>query len=320
MLTPICLFSFNRLFETQQTVMALKQNFLARESDLYIFSDGARNEQERLKVNAIRKYLKTIDGFKSVTIFESEGNKGLANSIISGVCRILKTHEKVIILEDDLITTPNFLDFMNQALDYYQEEKRVQSISGYSLSLQDKSKSVYFQTRPGSWGWATWKDRWDPDIFNKVELRKAIQADPAVLKRFKKSCGNDIASMLMGSINNKNDSWYVRWAFDHFRKEHYTVFPAYSFVQNIGFNPEGTHCNGINPYISIPADGQLRNFNLESLQVPDQKTNRKFLSYFSKKHKIIVRIRLLKTAAGRSLLWVELKMRTGWNNQITLYF
>jgi hypothetical protein len=308
---PICIFTFNRLSETKQTLAALQQNFLANESDLCIFSDGARNEQERQKVNAVREYLKTIDGFRSVTIFESDGNKGLANSIINGVSRILENCEKVIVLEDDLITAPNFLDFMNKALDYYQEEQNIQSISGYSLSLKDKKKTVYFQTRPGSWGWATWKDRWNPDIFNKVEIRNAIQEDPTVLKRFKRNCGNDMATMLLGSINNNNDSWYVRWAFDHFRKEHYSVFPAYSFVQNIGFNPEGTHCKGINPYTSIPADGQVRNFDWEPFRIPDQKITNEFLAYFSKKHKINVRIKLLKSSSGRKQLWDEFGTRTG---------
>jgi hypothetical protein len=306
---PVCLFVYNRLLETKQAVIALQNNFLAGQTELFIFSDGPKSKFND-EVNKIRKYLQTITGFKSIAIIESIVNRGLANSILFGVSLIFEKYEKVIVLEDDLITTPNFLDFMNQALDYYQEEEKIQSISGYSLSLKDKSKAIYFQTRPGSWGWATWKNRWDKEIFDKKKIQVEINSNNKALKQFKLKCGEDISKMLLDSIHNRNDSWYVRWAFDHFIKDHYSVFPTYSYTQNIGFNPDGTHCKGVNSYASIRADGQHRSFDFEPFRIPNQKTNREFLAYFSRKHKIIVRIKLLKTASGRSLLWNEFKTRT----------
>ena len=164
MLAPICLFTYNRLSETQQTVEALKKNFLASKSDLFVFSDGPKNAGAKLKVEDVREYLRSINGFKSVTIFESEENKGLAKSIISGVTQIIKKEGKVIVLEDDLITTPNFLDFMNQALDSFEYNDKVFSISGYTLnlpSLSQHNKDYYFAHRASSWGWATWTNRWE---------------------------------------------------------------------------------------------------------------------------------------------------------------
>jgi hypothetical protein len=313
-LAPICLFTYNRLYETRQTVEALQRNYLASESDLSIFSDGSKNEHDKLKVDALRKYLQTITGFKSVLIIESPENKGLANSIINGVTQTLQHSEKVIVLEDDLVTTANFLNFMNQALDYYQEEQNVQSISGYALMLKDKSNEVYFQTRPGSWGWATWRNRWRTEIFDKERIKAVINSDISLLKQFKQKSGADMPKMLLRSVSNKNDSWYVRWAFDHFRKNTYSVFPAYSYIQNIGFHTEGTHCKGINSYRSELIDDQITNTSFTSFQIPNQAISKEFQNYFTTRHKILVRLKLLKNSEGRKQLLAETKMRVGLKN------
>ena len=310
MLAPICLFTYNRLSETHQTVEALKHNYLAHESELVIFSDGPKNENSLPKVEAVRQYLHSISGFKSVKIIESQENKGLANSIINGVSQIVEKYGKVIVIEDDLISSPNFLSFMNQALDFYIHDKNIQSINGYSLSLKDKSNDVYFQIRPFSWGWATWKDRWNIKIFNKEKLKSIINTNPSLLKAFKLKCGSDMPKMLLNSIDNINDSWYVRWAFDHFRYNRYSVFPTYSFITNIGYNTEGTHCNGINTYTSEPVNHFKIVFDFLDFQSPDAKSSREFLYYFSWRYKISLRIKLLKSKTGRSLLLQEIRSRT----------
>ena len=156
----ICLFTYNRAFETRQTIEALKLNFLAPFSQLFIFSDGPKNESDAEKVGEVRNYIRSIDGFKTVEIIESTINKGLANSIIEGVTQIIDKYEKVIVLEDDLVTTPNFLDFMNQALCFYNGKNNIFSISGFTMDLPSLAackQDFYFSQRVSSWGWATWK-------------------------------------------------------------------------------------------------------------------------------------------------------------------
>jgi hypothetical protein len=310
-LSPVCLFVFNRLHETQLTVEALRQNYLASETELVIFSDGSKNELTQAKVEAVRQYLPTITGFKSVEIIESPENKGLANSIISGVTQLLDRFGKVIVLEDDLITTPNFLNYMNQALEYYQNDQNIQSISGYSLVISDQSNEVYFQVRPGSWGWATWENRWSNEIFDKEKIRQVLSSDKKALMLFKLKCGADIGRMLLGSINNRNDSWYVRWAFDHFRKNHYSVFPVRSYVINIGHQADATHCKGINTYVSELVDKNKITTEFNAFRTPEYQTNRDFLYYFTRRYKLIFRIRLLKTREGRNSLKNEIKNRMG---------
>jgi glycosyltransferase involved in cell wall biosynthesis len=310
-LAPICLFTYNRLNETQQTVEALKRNYLALESELFVFSDGPKDELSRVKVEAVRQYLHTVTGFKSVVVIEANNNKGLANSIITGVSEIIEKYDKIIVLEDDLISSPNFLDFMNQALEFYRNDQTIQSVSGYSLALKDKTNEVYFQIRPGSWGWATWKNRWIPELFDKEKLKIKIHKNPSILKELKRNCGNDIPHMLIKSINGQNDSWYVRWTVDHFTNKHYAVFPTYSFIENIGHHADATHCKGINTYVSDFVDEQTRHFNFPIFQIPAQHMTQAFLRYFSRQYKIAFRIKLLKTRDGRKQLVEEIKSRIG---------
>lgn len=311
-LAPICLFTYNRPRETKQTIEALQKNFLASESDLIIFSDGPKNQMAISRTDEVRKYIKTVNGFKNVTLIEASRNKGLANSIIEGVSAVFEKHDRVIVLEDDLITTRNFLNFMNQALDFYEEIKEINSINGYSLKLYSNQNSVYFQTRPFPWGWGTWKNRWKTQIFNKEEITKTIETEKLLLKEFRKACGNDISRMLLKSITNKNDSWYVRWTFDHFRNNKYSAFPKYSFIQNIGHTSDGTHCKGINPYESELTNDKTTDFSFSEFTLPGKKQKKEFLKYFSIRHKIWIRIKLLRTSDGLKELLKDIKIKLKW--------
>lgn len=309
MLAPICLFTYNRLESTQQTIEALKQNYLAKESVLIIFSDGAKNEENKAQVQSVRDYLHTIDGFQSVEIIESPVNKGLANSIISGVSQVIEQYGKVIVLEDDIITLPNFLDFMNEALDYYFDNQDIQSINAFSVYLKNNIGDYFFQTRPFPWGWATWKDRWYIDIFNKDLIYKNIKQNENMLSRFNNECGADAKRMLLNSLSNKNNSWYIRWTFYHFLNNKLSLYPKYSLVYNIGFGKEGTHCKSINPYFYRLEKFEKRIFNFDDNVNISNKLKKDFLVYFSKTYRLKIRIQLLKSMSGINLLYQDIKMR-----------
>lgn len=305
MLAPICLFTYNRPDETRKTIEALRLNKLALQSELYVFSDGPKREKDEAKVQETRSIIKSISGFKKVEYVEALENKGLANSIIDGVSGILEKYGKVIVLEDDLITSSNFLDFMNQALDCYGTDRRIQSVNGYSLLLKSNRAEIYFQQRPFPWGWGTWSDRWNKEIFDKTKLSHLIAGNKTVLTQFKKACGDDISRMLLNSLNGKNDSWYVRWAFDHFRNNSLSVFPALSYVQNIGHTTEGTHCKGINPYRSVFIQDPSYRPDFAELMVPNTELTNEFLFYFTFRHKLVTRIKLLPKRDGRKALFED---------------
>jgi len=241
-LAPICLFVYCRLKETIQTVETLKLNCLSTESELFIFSEGAKNEADRDKVNAVREYIHTINGFENVTIYESDVNKGLANSIILGVTQIVNKYNKVIVLEDDLLLSTNFLSFMNQALNFYEEKKNIFSISGYSFDLkypENYKYDVAFSIRASSWGWAIWKDRWveiDWKLKNYSSFRWNI-----LDKFFFNSGGSDLTHMLHRQMKGKIDSWAIRFTYHQYKHNYLDVFPTKSKVLNNGFNLESTH-------------------------------------------------------------------------------
>src|SRR5574341_550215 len=162
-IAPISLFVYNRLRHTQQTVEALQKNELANVSHLFVFSDGPKSETDKEKVLKVREYIKTVTGFKSVTLIEREQNLGLGNSIITGVTEIVNRYGKIIVLEDDLVTSLYFLKFMNEALAFYTDDPRIYTITGYSFPIKfpkDYHYPVYLSYRHSSWGWGTWKENW----------------------------------------------------------------------------------------------------------------------------------------------------------------
>lgn len=245
-LAPIVLFVYNRLDHTRQTIEALKKNTLAKESQLFIYSDGAKDDTVSTKVQNLREYLKGIDGFNKVTIIERDRNWGLAPSIIDGVSSIIEQYGKVIVLEDDLITSKYFLEYMNDALEAYQSNDRVFSITGFSfhsdfMNFPSTYKDeVYLNIRPMSWSWATWKNRWG-DVDWDVSDFKSFINDPNKVKEFNKG-GTDLTRMLKNQMKGRLNSWYVRWTYHAYKKKMYTIYPRISYVNNIGHDSSGVHC------------------------------------------------------------------------------
>lgn len=242
---PILLFTYKRLIPLQQTVAALQQNELAADSILYIFSDGPKTSRDQEQIDKIRTYLATIKGFKQVHIAASPSNKGLANSIIEGVSSVLETAESVIVLEDDLLTTPNFLTFMNQALARYQDNEPVFSISGYAFDLRGEDtnpNSTYFLNRGWSWGWATWRNRWE-NVDWEVRSYEAFSKNKKERKEFAKG-GSDLNAMLDKQMRGKLDSWAIRWFYHQFKNGGLTLYPLGSKIYNNGFDEFATHTSG----------------------------------------------------------------------------
>jgi hypothetical protein len=241
-LAPIILFTYNRLTELQQTVNALKRNFLAPHSELYIFSDAPKKEHDIENVSKVRNYIHTIKGFKNITIYESPKNLGLANSVITGVTKIVSIHKKAIVLEDDLISSPNFLSFMNEALEFYKDCPKVFSISGYSFPLrlpENDPFDVYFGYRASSWGWGVWERTWK-NIDWEMNSLKRSSLNTTLRKKISRG-GNDMPRMLKKQMAHKIDSWAIRWCFHQTLRDQYTVFPKTSKISHIGEGGKATH-------------------------------------------------------------------------------
>jgi hypothetical protein len=281
-LAPIVLFTYNRIYQTRNTLEALQKNFLARESELFIFSDGPKDYTSKKQVNLVREYLKSVTGFKNISIIEQAKNKGLANSIIDGVSEILEKYEKVIVLEDDLLTSKNFLTFMNSALNFYQQNNLIFTISGWSLDLKtltNHDKDYYLHLRTSSWGWATWRNRWELIDWKLDDYKKYSRSLKQKYKFAK--IGSDLPGMLKGYMTGNNNSWAIRACFHQFKYGYLTVAPSKSKITNIGFTPDATHTFGKNNYDGVLDNSHQTNFQFSNDLSLDKTILKEYRSYFS---------------------------------------
>lgn len=285
-LAPIVLFVYNRPIHTQKTIEALIENKFSIDSDLIIYSDAPRNESSAEKVKEVRNYIKTVKGFKSITILEREKNLGLAASIIDGVTSVVNRHGKIIVLEDDLVTSPFFLSFMNKGLDLYEEENEVISIHGYNypVVLETKRKT-FFLKGADCWGWATWKRGWDLFESNGQYLLDTIIKNKQS-SEFNFNDSYPYLQMLKDQIRGKNDSWAIRWYASAFIKNKLTVYPVKSLVQNIGLDLSGSH-SGLevqyeNRVLSTETFSSFESIGIEE----DQEAKRVIEIFFKKSGKI----------------------------------
>lgn len=241
-LAPIALFVYNRPAHAKQTVEALQKNYLADESDLIIFSDGTKSLDDNERIQEVRKYINTVEGFRSVRIIERGHNCGLANSIISGVTETVNKSGRVIVLEDDMVTSPYFLRFINEALEFYKDEEKVISIHGYIYPVKAKLPDTFFLRGADCWGWATWKRGWDLFESDGQKLLDEIK-EKNLEERFNINGAYPYTRMLENQVNGYNDSWAIRWYASAFLKEKLTLYPGRSLIYNIGLDKSGTHCN-----------------------------------------------------------------------------
>jgi hypothetical protein len=230
-MAPVALFVYRRLDHVKATVQALRQNIGAELTDLHIFSDGPKDRASE----------DTINGFRSVKVIERPKNRGLAASIISGVSDVLNSHSTVIVVEDDLITSPYFLTYMNDGLRHYVDDSRVVSIHGYVYPVTEPLPETFFLRGADCWGWATWRRGWkvfNPDgqaLLDSLESQK-------LMKEFDFDGAFKFSEMLRNQIQGLNDSWAIRWYASAFLSGGLTLYPGHSLVNNVGIDGSGTHC------------------------------------------------------------------------------
>lgn len=277
-LSPMVLFVYNRPWHIRQTIKALQKNELADRSDLFIYSDGPKDEQTEKAVKKVREYIYTIDGFKTVTIREQGKNMGLAGSIIDGVTAVVNEYGRVVVLEDDLVTSPFFLRYMNDALNLYECEEKVISIHGYIYPLSEKLPSTFFLRGADCWGWATWKRGWD--LFEKDGQKLLNELEEKKLTRLLDFNGTyNYTQMLRDQIAGKNDSWAVRWLVSAFLRERLTLYPGISLIRNIGLDGIGTHCGTSDAFDVKIAQEQI---SVQSIDIVENAKAKKIIEdYFS---------------------------------------
>lgn len=245
---PIILFAYNRPWHTEQVLMALKNNQLAEQSHLIVFVDGPKDSatpEQRRNIEEVRWVVQKEKWCGSVEYHLAEHNIGCRNSIIQGITEVLQKYEAAIVLEDDIVTSPYFLNFMNKSLNYYINNKSVISISGYNFPSAriniplDYKYDVYISLRQLNWGWATWSDRWNCLNWSKDFIPDFLQ-DKYKVNAFNRG-GDDLSKMLIDEYNGLSDAWDVQFCYFHFMQHGVSIIPCLSYTNNIGFDDSGTH-------------------------------------------------------------------------------
>ncbi len=290
---PVAVFVYSRSDKTKAMFESLRLNPEAKESRIYIFSDAPKNEQALYGVKEVREYIdlvKTKDWFGEVNIVKAKVNKGLAGSIIAGVTELLDKYGRIIVLEDDLIVSKNYLRYMNQCLEFYAGDKRIWSIDGYSHNPKCPKgymKDVFLSYRASSWGWGTWKDRWEL-IDWEVKDYGRFRFDPVANLRFRRG-GNDLPSMLKAQMKGKIDSWAVRWCYSQSKLGKFSVAPLRTLVGNYGLDGSGTNCKDIenDSRREVKIDEEIRQWTVKDLSV-----NRQLIKDFYRRHYLSPYIRI----------------------------
>jgi len=285
-IAPIILFVFNRPEHTKKTIESLKKNQLIQDSELFVFSDGSRGKIDDENVEAVRRLVDGLGGFRKITIRKRSANFGLANSVIAGMTEVIDRYGKAIVIEDDLLFSHNFLDYMNEALSRYENDPRIFSVGGYSPPLEipkDYQADSYLSYRCCTWGWGTWKNRWDKVDWNIKDFESFSQNE-AMVSLFNRG-GEDMFQILKLQMEGKISSWGIRWDYAHFKNEAYCFRPTYSIVGNTGNDGSGVHCGATIKFNVIinakkdflfPRPGQLK---------VNEEINRRFATFYDGKER-----------------------------------
>lgn len=270
MTAPVALFVYNRPEHTRRTIEALKLNRLADQTDLYVFSDGPKGKGDYPGVNKVRDYLQSVTGFRNVQIKSSSGNRGLAASIIDGVTAVVNQHGRVIVLEDDIVTSSLFLEYMNQALSHYEDIEEVMHISGYWYPCEkfDLPESFFLRI-PSPWGWGTWSRAWASFTKDVLALKASFKQND--LYRFNLDGTHNFWEQVEHNIQGKANTWFIFWYASIFNQGGLCLYPAQSFSLNIGHDGTGVHCVTTDAYKvrlceeSIPLFNDDFSENIEAL-------------------------------------------------------
>ena len=289
MVAPIALFVYNRPDHTRRVIEALRQNTLAEQSILHVFADGPKqgaSEETIRQVFEVREIIKRIVGFQSIVLHISNTNKGCARSVREGVTEVVQQYGRVIVVEDDILTIPQFLQYMNDALNFYADDRRIWSIGGMNIDIRLSEKytqkhDLYLVHRGCSWGWGTWADRWK-DIDWEVKDAERFFSSKRKMKRFDRG-GEGMTQMLRDQLEGKIDAWDIVWDYHVFKHNGYGLRPVKSFTQNIGMDGSGTHYNQDNssdPQAPLfdPSKDTIR---FEKHLRPNKEVQRVFYNYWS---------------------------------------
>ncbi|HQH24781.1 MAG TPA: glycosyltransferase family 2 protein [Bacteroidales bacterium] len=293
-LAPVILFVYNRPVHTLRTLEALTDNYLAEETVLYIHSDGPNSNAskvEKEKINEVRNIIRLKQWCKKVYIIESKANKGLADSIVNGVTDIVNKHGKIIVLEDDIVTSKGFLKYMNDALFIYENEEKVMHISGFMHPVKGNLPETFFYNVNSCWGWGTWERAWKKFNNNIIEITTLLQNHSGFTqKKFNKGQGLAFWRQIEDNLNGKIKTWAIFWHAAIYLNNGFALHPRMSLVRNIGMDNTGIHC-GMNEKYNNQIIAEFINVN--KIEIKENKKAIRLMHKLKDQNSIINKLKRL---------------------------
>ena len=290
---PVIIFAYNRAEKLKKCTGSLQKCRGSEFAEVFIYADGSKGDADAEAVVRVREYLdemKKNHGFKQLTVIRRTNNIGLANNVIAGVTEIIERYGRVVVLEDDLMVGAGFLEYMNQALDFYEKDDHIWSITGFTEPVsrfKGYDHDIYYSYRGCSYGWGTWKDRWDTVDWD-MKRYDEVMSDKMLRRKFERG-GRDMIRILKDQKAGLVNSWAIRWCLEQSLQNRYTVYPVKSLVNNTGNDGSGTNAMRY-PRTQVWA-GESENVTLPKLEhlKPDRRICIDFYRYHSDILKRIMR-------------------------------
>lgn len=279
---PVIVFAYKRPRHLERTLAALARCAGAAETDLIVFCDGARTPRDMALVQMARAVARRADGFRSVAVHAAQVNRGLGRAVIEGVSEVLRAYEAAIVIEDDVEAAPGLLVFMREALARYRDDRRVFSIAGYvpPVAGREPHGDGFFVPRICSWGWATWRDRWE-EVDWAASGYRTFMRERSRRARFSRA-GRDMLDMLVNQIEGEAESWAIRFDFARFLAgDALTLYPTQTLVTNIGMDGSGEHREASSQYASVP--GRKTDFALPARVEEAHELTRAFARFYPRR-------------------------------------
>jgi hypothetical protein len=282
---PIVILAYKRVDHLRKTLEAIRENPLAAETDLIVYSDGPKNPENKADIEAIRTLREMVlseQWCKNVKLISAEKNKGLNDAFFDGITEVMNSYGKAIVLEEDIVVSKHFLDYMNQALTAYENNKNVFHIAGYSFNINNKKlNETYFLGIPNTWGWATWKDRWDKLNRDPKELLEQLTQMNAYNLLTVDGAEPDYWNQLVANAEGKMNTWDIKWVCSVCTHNGLTLYPKWSLAQNIGFDGSGSNFKKGDFRFSAKVNSNKIHF--EKQEIRENPDARKALHNFFKK-------------------------------------
>jgi hypothetical protein len=284
---PIAYFVYNRPDKTKLSIDALSSNYLAKDSDIYIFSDGAKDDDaDKKKVEEVRELIKYVKNFKNIFVINREKNIGLYENFTQGITQICNKFGKVIVVEDDNLVSKYFLNYINDGLNIYENETKVCAINGWFFPEENNLEKTFFIKGGDTWGWGTWKRAWikfNPDTNYLIKELKKRKLE----REFNLNNSFNFFKMLQKRHEGLNDSHTIIWKASTFLEGMLSLHPSKSLVKNFGFDGSGTHSKNsdsthVHKYINE------QRINMEKIEIQEDIEATKFIIKFYKKKKFFL--------------------------------